>query len=120
MEGNCKDAQPQWGKNEFYPCVPYETSFGTAIIGQRESSPSLPVSLAIDCFAEPNFVWDGETPVDMTATVTVHGPLEAGRQYHVYRYGHYKDVPTDGVFEGSAFEQRYSFVADGADHSFIE
>jgi hypothetical protein len=33
MDGNCKDAQPGWGKNEMYPCIYDQQNWGAALKG---------------------------------------------------------------------------------------
>jgi len=33
MDGNCKDAQPGWGKYEMYPCIYDQKNWGAALIG---------------------------------------------------------------------------------------
>ena len=31
MEGNCNDAQPGFGKNEMYPCIDENVTYGLAV-----------------------------------------------------------------------------------------
>jgi len=117
MNGNCLDAQPGWMKNEFYPCVAFETSFGTAITGPVGAG--LHVSVSVDRFVEPNFVWDEEAPVNMSAVVTVHRVI-VGERHAIYRYDDYAKVPTDGIYEGSDAEQVYHFTPQESEHSMID
>jgi len=36
MDGNCKDAQPEWKRNEMYPCLFDQQNWGAALFGLRD------------------------------------------------------------------------------------
>ena len=107
MEGNCADAQPGFGKNEMYPCVDQNVTYGMAITGLNISSSSsssssnsvsfLPVSLDVSGLTgeyEPD-VRTGEAPVALTATLSI-GPGVADEDVvTLYRYGSTADLPGD-------------------------
>ena len=42
MDGNCRDAQPGFGRNEMYPCINDQVDYGIAVAGILGSD--LPVS----------------------------------------------------------------------------
>lgn len=114
MQGNCGKAIPVIGKNEFYPCVMYDVAYGFAITGFKESGPaSVPLSLAVDRFDEPEYPWDRYHPAaDLHGTVTIHGPLEKGASYKILRWDDHKKVPTDGSYLKSDYDHEYDFIAD--------
>jgi hypothetical protein len=48
MEGNCKDAQEGWGKNEMYPCLYDQKNWGAALKGLQDPlKRSLPLHLTL-------------------------------------------------------------------------
>lgn len=119
MTGNCSKAVPGVGHNEYYPCISKYSDFGYAVTGVAEpsSSPSLPLSLAVDRFDEPDFPWTKESPCQLAGTVTVEG-LEAGNIYTLFRWDDYKAVPTDGDYENSDWNFTYNFTASGNRYVF--
>uniref|UniRef100_A0A7S1U2H4 Peptidase C39-like domain-containing protein n=1 Tax=Phaeomonas parva TaxID=124430 RepID=A0A7S1U2H4_9STRA len=83
MDGNCSEAQPGFGKNEMYPCLEENYSFGWAISGVRDAN-SLPIALSLDNIEEPDTRKDAP-PVNFTATLTLSG-LEPGSKYGLFRF----------------------------------
>jgi len=57
--------------------------------------------------------------IDVTATVTVHGPLTKGVQYVIYRYDGL-DFPRDSNFEGSQFTKAHVFEADDTTYTWVD
>ena len=114
MEGNCKSAQPGFGKNEMYPCINDQVNYGIAIQGVRGSG-SLPTSLAVDSDDEPNTRERFVKPLHMTGTITV-GELTAGSSYSLYRYNSTANVPTDGTTAG--YSHKTDFVAKGPSYVY--
>lgn len=101
MSGNCSSALVGIG-------------LGFAVFGVFEPpSASLPLSLAIDRFDEPDFPWNKtEKPCKLHGSVTIRGVKE-GQRYMLLRWDDYKKVPTDGNYIGSEFDRSYSFVGTG-------
>lgn len=62
--------------------------FGWAISGVADSTPGMPLSLAVDRDDEPD-TRSGEKPVLMKGTVTVTG-LASGQKYSIYRWNSVK------------------------------
>merc|ERR550514_687624 len=108
MEGNCGKAIPVFGKNEFYPCVMYDVDYGFAITGYVESggvAASIPMSLAVDRFDEPEYPWTTKEPAaQLKGTVTVQGPLDVGATYTILRWDDFRKVPTDGSYLSSHYD----------------
>lgn len=114
MEGNCANAIPVIGKNEFYPCVMYDVAYGFAISGfvEHGGQKSQPLSLAVDHFDEPEYPWDSSNPAaDLHGTVSIQGPLEVGSKYTILRWDDFHKVPTDGSYLTSQFDQSHDFIA---------
>ena len=64
MDGNCKDAQPGYGKNEMYPCLYYNDNYGAAITGLVDPlNLRKPLAIMFENIYEPN-VRIGEDPID--------------------------------------------------------
>merc|ERR1712137_1538990 len=104
MEGNCANAIPVIGKNEFYPCVMYNVAYGFAISGfvERSGQKSQSLSLTVDRFDEPEYPWDSNNPAaDLHGTVSVQGPLQVGSKYTILRWDDFHKVPTDGSYLAS-------------------
>jgi len=110
MEGNCRDAVPEYGKNEFYPCVSSDKSqYGYAITGVMEKTPSLPLFLDIDRYDEPDINrW--QRPAQLKGTVTING-LKSGTSYKIYRWDDLKNVPVDSNYEDSKYDFMEQFTA---------
>jgi len=118
MKGNCSIAQVGIGKNEYYPCIMNDVGIGYAITGVVEpAGASLPVSLAVDRFDEPDFPWQREDPCELHGVVTAQG-LTAGQTYSLLRWDDFSRVPEDGRYLDSAFDRRYTFTAASAQHVF--
>lgn len=82
FEGNCSAAQPGFGKNEMYPCLAEDADYGVALLGPAAESAR--VSVRVDAWEEPD-IRQGESPANLTATVTVAG-LTPGQAYILYRW----------------------------------
>jgi hypothetical protein len=107
MDSNCAGAQAGFGKNEMYPCVDQDVTYGLAIMGLNVSGATLlPVSLdvlGLEGEYEPD-VRNGESASALTANVTV-GPegLVDGGVYTLYRFDSTDSLPSDvSDFEASA------------------
>merc|ERR1712080_122084 len=112
MDGNCKRAQGVMGKNEMYPCFYTQVTYGMAMKGFHQETPSLRVILDVDLQEEPN-VRSGAKPAELHGTVLVSN-LEAGKQYVLYRY---KDFRPKSHFE-QGYEFKTTFTAAGETYKF--
>eukprot|EP00759_Apiculatamorpha_spiralis_P031902 PhF_6_TR33626/c0_g1_i1/m.49112 len=94
MNGNCSLAQPIWMRNEMYPCLERNFSFGYAITGLVRAG-GLRVSVDVGSVSEPN-VRDHQLPVNFTSvSVTCYGVVQ-GQTYTVFRFdGGNVNVPVD-------------------------
>ena len=86
MEGNCKAAGKGFGKNEMYPCVDANVTYGLAVTGLDVAGAAGRTAVQVDFQPgyEPN-VREGEAPIDVHANVTVTG-LTPGDTYTLLRY----------------------------------
>ena len=96
MEGNCKIARPGFGKNEMYPCIDKNVTYGLAVTGLAVTGTVGKTSIEVDFRYEPN-VRTGEMPVDVQANVTVTGLAPDGK-YTLLRY-----VGTEALPQGPPF-----------------
>jgi hypothetical protein len=146
MQGNCAGAQPQHGRNEFYPCLPDTQDFGFAILGNAEevaaaaarrqrgggggggsgggSVLTVPLSLAVDQFDEPD-LRRFQRPSQLRATVTVgagthaNATLVPGAQYVLYRWDDYRLVPdSPDKYAGSNFTAEHPFSSSAATYVY--
>lgn len=83
MNGNCSAAQPEWRKNEAYPCLEENFSFGYAITGLINGE-GQPVTLKMSDYEEPN-IRNGTAAVNLTGTVTCQ-KTTPGVQYGLFRF----------------------------------
>lgn len=83
MNGNCSAAVPQWRRNEAYPCLEKNFSFGYAIKGNVNGE-GQPVTLKMSSYEEPN-IRNGTAAVNLTGTVTCK-KLSPGVKYGLYRF----------------------------------
>jgi len=109
MEGNCKNAQAGFGKNEMYPCLYDQVDYGIAITGLETAVPTLRVVLDVDRQDEPN-VRFFQRAVELHGTVTVYG-LKEGAQYVLYRFKGTSALPSSDFDKG--YEFKTPFVATG-------
>merc|ERR1712151_37653 len=110
-----------WGKNEFYPCAMQDVAYGYALTGYVETggSRSVPLSLLVDRFDEPEYPWTSSAPASqLRGTVTVQGPLEVGASYKILRWDNFRNVPTDGSYLSSKYDYSYDFVAQDSSHVY--
>eukprot|EP01063_Lacrimia_lanifica_P033438 TRINITY_DN593_c0_g3_i1.p2 TRINITY_DN593_c0_g3~~TRINITY_DN593_c0_g3_i1.p2 ORF type:complete len:357 (+),score=126.57 TRINITY_DN593_c0_g3_i1:59-1129(+) len=106
MDGNCKDANPEHGKNEMYPCFYEQVTYGLAIEGLIKPGASQRTMIDVDIQREPN-VRKGEPPAPIHATVWVYD-LVPGKTYTIYRYA--DAIPTTNWEDG--YEHKMTFVAE--------
>lgn len=140
MGGNCAAAQEGWKKNEMYPCLYEQQTFGYALTGlvcgqgvDQVSGPSLPVTLFVNNTMEPN-IRNGEEAVGLQGRVQVSG-LEAGSSYALYRWDDMSTFPSSTtsvgcekssaaalrhVYENSDYTHKTEFVAEGEEYSFVD
>lgn len=124
MAGNCAKAQPMYGRNEFYPCVPSDgNDWGYAITGLADNGngsgdgATATISLSVDRFDEPDpNGWWPQKPYSLTGTVKLAG-LVAGTTYKLQRFD---SVDGFGQAGGATPDQTYTFKADGATHIFVD
>jgi hypothetical protein len=113
MQGNCKDAQAGFGKNEMYPCFYEQVTYGVAVKGLKKSG-NLPVVLNVDRQDEPNVRYY-QKAAELHGTVTVSG-LTNGQSYVLYRYGSTDSLPAGGAVDG--YEHKTPFTASGESWTF--
>merc|ERR550514_2713527 len=113
MQGNCKEAQAGFGKNEMYPCIDEQVTYGLAITGLAVEG-ILPVTLEIPDTSEPN-VRGWSSPSNLHGTVTVSG-LKAGQDYVLYRYSGTDSLPSKAPFTG--YEDMTTFTAKGSTFTY--
>ena len=77
MEGNCKNAQPVFGKRDGFPCIYYNDTYGAAITGLVDPlNLRKPLTITLKSIGgkyniyEPN-VRTGEDPIDLEALITM-------------------------------------------------
>lgn len=117
MQGNCGNVPAKIGLNEFYPCVMYDVDYGYAITGYVEEggTASVPLSLAVDRFDEPEYPWTSSSPAaQLHGTVTIQGPLDVDATYKILRWDDFRKVPTDGSYLSSNYDHAYDFVPSSA------
>ena len=112
LQGNCKSAQPGFGKNEMYPCIDSNVTYGVAVSGLDFTSSLPKVSLVVNIDHEPN-VRQFQKPVEISGNVTVSG-LTEGTSYVLYRYDGTENVPKSVDELNSTASFSYPFVADSA------
>jgi hypothetical protein len=108
MKGNCKHAQPGFGRNEMYPCIYDQVDYGLAVTGLNTTDPTLRVVLDVDRQDEPN-IRLFQKPVDLHGRVQVFG-LKRGEDYVLYRFKGTHALPSTGFSKG--YEHKIAFKAD--------
>jgi len=83
MNGNCSAAVPEWKKNEMYPCVELNYSYGYALTGLTKPA-GLRVVLEMSAIEEPN-IRAGEPAVYLYGKITCLGTI-SGQKYGIYRF----------------------------------
>jgi hypothetical protein len=107
MQGNCKKAQPGFGRNEMYPCLYDQVDYGLSVTGLNTSSATLRVVLDVDRQDEPDVrMW--QRAVDLHGTVRVFG-LQKGGNYILYRYKGTASLPSSAF--DSSYEHKVPFQA---------
>jgi len=118
LTGNCSNAVPEGGgPNEAYPCVMDLIDYGWSILGLVDPlGRIIPTSLTVtgDDGNEP------QSPIPLTATVSVQGPLLVGKQYTIFRWDGTENYPTDSKFESSNYSNMWKFVAQSTTYSFTD
>lgn len=108
MEGNCKHAEAGFGKNEMYPCIDQNVTYGLAVTGLAVNGTQGRTSVAVDFVYEPN-VRSFEKPVTVHPTVTATG-LKPGSEYKMLRYVGVASLPFGPPFTSP--NASYAFKAD--------
>lgn len=110
MDGNCKDAQPEWKRNEMYPCFNDQQNYGASIHGLADpKKQSLRSNLYVSTINEPDVRID-EKAIEMEGWLVVND-LTPGKEYVVYRWNDKDNYPTDSNFEGSKYDSKHVFKA---------
>lgn len=113
MQGNCRMAGSGFGKNEMYPCIYDQVTYGLAVTG-LDVQGTLPVSLTVDITGEPNIrSWQRAKAVHGTVEVS---DLEAGKEYVLYRFSGTANLPKKAPFTG--YEHKTPFTASGSTWTF--
>ncbi|KAJ8604470.1 hypothetical protein CTAYLR_000948 [Chrysophaeum taylorii] len=113
MDGNCSRAIPILGKNEMYPCLEYNYSYGVAITGAQ--GPSLPITLQVANITEPDVI-EGASPASMKATVTVRD-VQLGKPYVLYRFDN-RLVPTNTADYAAVANKTLAFIPSNSTFVF--
>jgi len=114
MDGNCKDAQAGFRRNEMYPCLYDQVVYGLAITGLLTKG-TLPTTLAVDRQDEPN-VRFFQRPAELHGTVTVSG-LQKGGKYVLCRFSGTHAVPVSPPFD-KGYEYKIPFTADSESFTY--
>lgn len=118
MDKNCSDAQPEWRRNEAYPCVDHNFPFGYSITGLLRNG-GQPVALKLDNYEEPN-IRNGTQVVYFTGTVTCQRTT-AGVKYGLYRFKQGNaGVPSHVKDYAKVAEKIYIFTAESDSHVIID
>ena len=114
MNGNCKDAQPGWGKNEMYPCIYDQQNWGAALKGlidPLKRAKPLVLTLYYDnnniVLSEPN-VSIGDDAIFFTQHLECMD-LEPKTDYVLYNWSSISEFPTDSNFEESNWINKKEF-----------
>jgi len=113
MQGNCKNAGSGFGKNEMYPCIYDQVTYGLAVTG-LDIQGTLPVSLMVDIQEEPN-IRSYSRPSAVHGTVEVTA-LTKGYQYALYRFSGTANLPRQAPYTG--YEHKTSFTAAGSSWTY--
>jgi hypothetical protein len=114
LQGNCREAQAGFGKNEMYPCIDEQVTYGLAVTGIAVEG-ALPVSLEIPDTSEPNVRNPFSRPSNLHGTVTVSG-LQVGKEYVLYRFSGTDSLPSKAPFSG--YEDMTTFTAQDSTWTF--
>lgn len=114
LQGNCLEAQAGFGKNEMYPCIDEQVTYGLAVTGLAVEG-ALPVTLEIPDTSEPNVRSLFTRPSDLQGTVTVSA-LQVGKDYVLYRYSGTDSLPSKAPFLG--YEDMTTFTAEDSTWTF--
>jgi len=114
MEGNCRNAGSGFGKNEMYPCVYNQVTYGLAVTG-LDVQGTLPVSLTVDITQEPNVRNFWISPKEVHGTVEVTG-LTASQNYVLYRFSGTENLPSQAPWTG--YEHQTPFTASSDTWTF--
>jgi len=108
MEGNCRDAGDGYGKNEMYPCLYNELTYGTSITGVSGSSADdVPVAILVNSTEEAD-IRENASPEPYEAKVIVDGD-DASAKYSVFRFDGLDSFPS----AGDDWDETASFVYTG-------
>lgn len=112
FDGNCSDASKEGDHAAAYPCTDDRKSFAVAITGLK-SGPTLPITVAIKGYGEPDVTLKDVAPSRLVAVVTVSSLVE-GERYVIFRFDRGNGVvpnATKKYFD--AADWCLGFVADG-------
>jgi hypothetical protein len=110
MEGNCLNAGDGYGKNEMYPCIYNDLTYGYAIEGLvNDRAGDVPVSVVLDNTEEPDVRED--VPAEMiTASLIIEGNDDS--LYTVYRFdGAFPKSESDSYDDLATY--KYTGVSNG-------
>lgn len=110
MNGNCKHAGSGFGRNEMYPCIYDQVTYGLAVTG-LDVQGTLPVSLTVDITSEPNVRYLWNRPKAIHGIVEVSG-LTTGKSYVLYRFSGTENLPSKAPWTG--YEHMTPFTASGS------
>ena len=102
MEGNCADAGSGYGKNEMYPCIYEDLTYGTAISAIKGESGDIKVSLTVNTTDEAD-VREDEPPTPLQGSLKIRG-LSAGEHYLLQRYDGLGNFPFNANNPSATFK----------------
>ena len=115
MDGNCKDAGSGYGKNEMYPCIYEDLTYGTAITGVSGGvDTDLSIGLLLSRSDEPDVRED--IPAEpLTGSLVIEGVSE-GDALMVYRFDDVASfVDAKGDYANSKHTYKYPVDVTGLD-----
>lgn len=118
MGGNCKNAGSGFGKNEMFPCIYDQVTYGLAVTGLNVTG-TLPLALTTDGAVQEPDVRTGAPPAALSGAVWISG-LTPGASYAIYRYNSTGSLPAGPPFEASAFMARTPFVATASTFNWTD
>ena len=105
---SCAIARPGFGKNEMYPCVDKNVTYGLAVTGLLVGGAVGTTSMTVNLPYEPN-IRTGETAIQIHPNISVAG-LAPGKAYKILRYIGTASLPPEAPF--AAPEASHAVTAD--------